>query len=200
MNTPTLLTRMRVLLPALCLLLVALPARAAWDISQLMQAMSQLKSGHVNFSEKKYIAILDAPVSASGELYYRAPDFLEKRTLLPKPQLMQLDKDQLIVEQGQRKFQLRLSDRPEAIVFADSIRGTLAGNQALLEKNFTLRLNGTAEQWSLELTPIGARLTALVSRILISGMANQVRTIEYQEADGDRVVMNITSADANAAK
>lgn len=166
-------------------------AHATWDIPQLMQALGQFKGGHARFSEKKYIAILDAPLNSSGELFYRAPDYLEKRTLLPKPQLMQLDKDQLYIEQGQRKYRLNLYDRPEAVVFADSIRGTLAGNRLLLEKNFSLRLSGSADRWSLELTPIGPRLTALVTRIIVSGSAGQLNSIEYLQADGDRAVMQI---------
>lgn len=178
-------------LALLSLMLPAVSAHAAWDLGQLMQSLAQIKSGHVRFTEKRYIAILDEPVSSSGEMFYNAPDYLEKRTTTPKPQVLQLDKDRLRIEQGQQKYNLRLADRPEAIVFADSIRGALAGNQPLLEKNFKLQLNGSAERWTLDLFPIPAPLVALVTRITISGSSNQIRTIEFQQADGDHSVMHI---------
>ena len=66
------------------LLVLALPVfshAADWDIDQLMQTLAQTRSGHVSFVEKKSIAMLDAPVESSGELFYTAPDRLEKRTL-----------------------------------------------------------------------------------------------------------------------
>src|SRR3954470_17403643 len=78
-------------------------AESDWDLDQLMQSLSATKSGHARFIEKKSIAILDKPVESSGELFYTAPDRLEKRTLKPKAESMVLDKDKLIVEQRGRK-------------------------------------------------------------------------------------------------
>ncbi|MFY9329518.1 MAG: LolA-related protein [Georgfuchsia sp.] len=169
----------------------ALSASATWDVTQLMQDMAQQKGGRVRFVEKKYIAILDKPVVSSGELAFIAPDRLEKRTLLPKPELFTLDKDHLEIERGGKKYSLRLSNQPEAVAFADSIRGTLNGNQQLLEANYTLQLSGTPEAWSLRLLPFDPKIAALVSHIDIKGNHNRIITIEYQLADGDRTVMSI---------
>src|SRR3546814_404013 len=71
-----------------------MPAQAAdteWNIDQLMQLLSQTRSAQATFVETKSIAMLDAPVESSGELFYRAPDYFEKRTLKPKPESMVLD-------------------------------------------------------------------------------------------------------------
>ena len=50
-----------------------------WDVAQLMQLLAQNQSAHSGFVETKSIAILDKPVISSGELFYTAPDHLEKR-------------------------------------------------------------------------------------------------------------------------
>lgn len=179
-------------LAAAALLALAAPALAAWDLATLMQDLAQHQGGRVRFVEKKYIALLEKPVLSSGEMTYTAPDRLEKRTLQPKPELLLLDRDTLTLERGKQKFVLRLADQPEAQVFVDSIRGTLAGDRALLERSYALHLSGTRERWSLSLLPSDQRIAALVSRITVGGSRNLVDTIEYLQADGDRAVMSIT--------
>lgn len=186
---------LRLCLSALLLGLAA-PAVAAWDLATLMHDLAQHKGGRVRFVEKKYIALLEKPLQSSGEMTYTAPDRLEKRTLQPKPELLVLDRDTLTLERGKQKFVLRLADQPEAQVFVDSIRGTLAGNRALLERSYALHLSGTRERWSLSLLPSDQRIAALVSRITVGGTRHQVDSIEYLQADGDRAVMTITPIEA----
>lgn len=177
-------------------LLLAAGSAHAWDLSQLMQGLARNKGGHALFTEKKYLALLDKPLAASGELFYSPPDRLEKRTLQPKPEYLLLDGDTLIVERGKQKYTLRLADRPEVVAFVDSIRGTLAGNREVLERSYALRLFGNEEHWTLNLLPSDTRIATLISRITVSGSKNQVLTIEYLQADGDRMVMNIEPLDA----
>lgn len=193
------MTAFRSVLAALLLSLsaaLATPALAAWDLAVLMNDLAQHKGGRVRFTEKKYIALLDKPVVSTGEMTYTAPDRLEKRTLQPKPELLLLDRDTLTLERGKQKFVLRLSEQPEAQVFVDSIRGTLSGNRAALERSYALHLSGTRERWSLSLLPSDQRIAALVSRITVGGTRDQVDSIEYLQADGDRSVMSITPVDA----
>ena len=177
---------------ALLAVTLALPAFAAFDVAQLMSDLAQHKGGRAKFIEKKYIALLDKPVEASGEMTYVAPDRLEKRTLAPKPELLVLDKDTLSIERGQQKLSINLANQPEALAFVDSIRGTLSGNRAALEKNYLLHLAGTAEKWELTLLPSDQKIAALVQRITVTGRKNQVVSIEYLQADGDRSVLLIT--------
>lgn len=179
----------------LSLLLLALPA-LAWDLGDLMQDLARQKGGRAKFSEKKFVAILDKPVVSSGELVYIAPGHLEKRTLQPKPEFLVLEGDTLNIERGKQKMTLRLSDYPEAVAFVDSIRGTLAGDRAVLERSYGLHLAGAPERWTLTLLPKDQRIAALVLRITVSGSRNQVRSIEYLQADGDRAVIAIEPVEA----
>jgi outer membrane lipoprotein-sorting protein len=67
----------------------------------------------------------------------------------------------------------------------------LTGNRAALEKNYHLSLSGTSDKWVLTLLPSEQKIAALVQRITVSGIKNQIRSIEYLQADGDRSVMSI---------
>ena len=169
----------------------AISHAADWGIDQLMHDLAQIRSGHVSFVEKKSIAMLDKPVESSGELFYSAPGYLEKRTLKPKPETMILDNGTLVIERGRQKYELPLQDYPELAAFIDSIRGTLAGDRKALERNYRLSLEGSAERWTLQLLPAVETMQAVVKRIRIAGVGYAVRSVEITQADGDSSLMLI---------
>jgi hypothetical protein len=104
---------------------------------------------------------------------------------------MILEQSTLIIERGRQKHRLALQDYPELSAFVDSIRGTLAGDRKALERSFRLSLTGTAEQWMLQLVPLSDKMLAVVKNIRIGGMRDSVRSIETNQADGDRSLMLI---------
>ena len=167
------------------------PAFAAWDVTQLMQGLAKNKSGRASFVEKKYIALLEAPVESSGELLYTAPDRLEKRTLKPRPESLLIEGGSLTVERGKRRVVLRLQDYPELVAFTESIRGTLAGDMVALRRVYNLDLEGSEERWTLTLRPIETKMLEVVQRVRIGGSHAEVRTIEIEQTDKDRSVMVI---------
>ena len=184
----------------LALLLVAFSCAAAaaeapaWGIERLMQDLAQVKTARAKFTERKSMAMLNAPLDASGTLVYTAPGRLEKYTRLPKPEMLVLEQDTLTIEypdRGQRRT-LALPDYPAIWAFVESIRSTLAGDLATLNRFYRTGLTGSAEQWRLTLKPIDPKIQSVVKEIQIGGSRNRVRTIEVSEAEGDRSVMTIT--------
>lgn len=164
---------------------------AEWGVDQLMESLAQIRSNRATFTEKKFIAILDRPLESSGELLYVAPHRLEKRTLKPRPESMILEQDVLLIERGRQKHRLQLSEQPELAAFIDSIRGTLAGDRKALERNYRLSLEGSAEQWTLQLQPLNEKMLAVIKHIRMAGARDTVRSIEITHADGDRSLMQI---------
>ena len=127
---------------------------------------------------------------------FTAPDRLEKRTVKPKPEALVLEGDKLLVERSNgRRLSVSLAERPEVSAFVESIRATLTGDRGALERFYTLALSGTAEQWQLVLTPNQPRMAQIISQIRIGGAQALVKTIEFQQADGDRSEMIIKGAD-----
>lgn len=169
---------------------------ADWDVGRLMHALAQQRGGSVSFAERKYFAILDRPVESSGVLSYSPPDRLEKRTLLPKPESLVLDGNLLVVERGKQRVTLQLQQYPEISAVVGSIRETLSGDLHALERDYRVVLRGGPESWVLTLLPSDTRIAAIVLRIEISGSGSSLRQIEMLQADGDRSVMTIKSADS----
>ncbi|OAJ71197.1 acyltransferase [Methylobacillus sp. MM3] len=179
-----------------CLLVSSSLQAGEWSIDQLMNGLAQTRSGHASFIEKKSIAILDRPVESSGELFYTAPGRLEKRTLKPRPESMVLEQGTLTIEQKGKRHVLPLQNYPEIAAFIESIRGTLAGDRAALERAYHLNLEGGEQGWTLELLPLADRMKKVVERIRIAGERHELRTIEIRQADGDSSLMTITQMSA----
>jgi len=141
--------------------------------------------------EKKFIALLDRPVESSGELLYQAPDRLEKRTLKPRPESLVLAGGRVSAQRGRHHYELDLKQYPQVVPFIESIRATLAGDQAGLERLFKVEFTGSFEQWRLLLVPLDARLAGSVKEIHIDGEKDLIRAVEILEPDGDRSVLTI---------
>lgn len=181
------------------LLCFSLPAVQAgeWGLSELMQLLAKNTATKATFVEKKYIGIIDLPVESSGELAYTAPGKLVKRTLKPKLESLVLEGDHFTIEQpGKRLLKISLLKHPEVSAFIESIRGTLAGDHLALEKFYTLSLSGSEEEWKLSLIPKQAGMNTIISRIEISGSHADVKTINFEQGDGDRSEMSITKVSA----
>ena len=172
-------------------LLLLSPLAQAADLDQLMQLLAQRQHGHVTFVEKHFLAVLDRPVESSGELLYDAPERLEKRTLKPKPETVILDHGVITAHRGKRTYVLNLSDYPQIVPLIDSIRGTLAGDRAALERIFKVSLDGPLEQWTLLLLPLDATVGKSVKQIRIEGRKDDIHTVEIQQADNDRSLLTI---------
>jgi len=172
-------------------------AAPGWGVQQLMLALRQVKTATGHFVERKSLHMMKTPLEASGTLFYLAPDQLQKVTNQPKWERLAVNRDMLTIDQGGdgRTRTLPLSDYPEIGAFIESIRATLAGDLPALTRFYAVTVDGTEADWHLMLVPKEPRLQRLVKWIRIGGSGHTVRTMETEEADGDRSDMSITDAD-----
>jgi len=160
-------------------------------LDELLQLLAARRHGHVTFTEVQQLAMLDRPLESSGELLYEAPDRLEKRTLKPKAQTLILEHGVLTARRGHRTHVMALRDYPQVVPFVESIRATLAGDRAALERYFRVQFDGTLGAWTLRLVPVDTTLAGAVKDIRIEGERDAVRTVEIRQSDGDRSLLSI---------
>lgn len=167
---------------------------AEWGLEQLMHELGRVRSARGKFTERKYLAILNAPLEFSGTLIYIAPKRLEKHTLLPRPESLILEHDKLTIENKERSQRrtLVLQDYPVVWAFVESIRSTLAGDLQTLNRFYRVGLEGGESQWRLVLRPSEPKMREMVSEIRLSGSGNRIATIEVLETEGDRSIMTIS--------
>jgi hypothetical protein len=147
--------------------------------------------GRDEFVAQQFLAVLDHPVESSGELRYDAPDRLEKRTLLPRPEDLVLAGGVLTMERGGHSRALDLHRYPQVQPFVESIRATLAGDRRALEKIFRVDFSGDLQRWSLTLVPLDSQLLRAVKQVQIDGSRDQLLRVEIRQADGDRSLMTL---------
>ena len=176
------------------LVVLLLAAGAAWpapsfDLARLMALLAESPSAEVPYVEKKYSALLSEPVVSSGTLVYRRPDVVEKNMEAPRRERFRISGEELVVERKGAQKRIALSSQPLLAVFAASLRGVLSGDAALLGEHFRLTLAGAELDWKLEMTPHDEEIARHVERVVVSGRAGRVGSIEVRETSGDRSVL-----------
>jgi outer membrane lipoprotein-sorting protein len=172
-------------------LLAGTAARAAWTVEALMALLHAHPPKRAHFDEQKSVSVLDRPLESSGELAFTPPDRLEKHVTSPGDERIVADRDRLVIERNGRRQVIDFREHPEAAVLVESIRGTLAGDRAALERVYELSLSGEERSWRLVLVPREASLRSLVARVAIEGSGAQVQRVEIEQADGDHSLMQI---------
>lgn len=179
----------RVRLLALGLLLSA-RARAD-DLDALMQLLAQRSHAEVSFVEQHFLKLLSRPVESMGELRFDAPDRLEKHTLEPRDEDLKVEGDVLTMTRHGKTRVASLGDYPQIAPLIESIRATLAGDRAALERAFQLSLLGDLEHWALVLRPRDARIATRISEVRIDGDRDRLLTVAIRERDGDRSLITL---------
>lgn len=156
-----------------------------------MHDLAQVRVQQGTFVERKYLGMLERPLESSGELVYRAPDHLEKHTLLPQPEVLILEGDMLTLSRGTKKQTIWLYQYPEIGALVACVRSLLAGDQKTLEAAFEVHLEGSEDQWQLDLTPKLDEIQKVIDHIQIRGHQRLVRSVEVRQPDHDRSVMTI---------
>jgi Outer membrane lipoprotein carrier protein LolA-like len=179
------------------LALLAVTARAANDdLDELMRLLAARQHGRVEFVEQHFLSVLKRPVESSGELFYDAPDRLEKRTLEPRRESLLLAGDVLTIQRGSRTRVLDLKAYPAVLPFIESIRATLAGDLGALAQAFTVEYAGDLNRWALTLVPRDGRAAKTVSQVRIEGSRDSLLRVEILEAGGDRSLMTLRNRPA----
>jgi hypothetical protein len=167
------------------------PPAGAEYLDTVMSLLAQRQHGRVEFVEQKFLSMLDHPIESSGELLYDAPDHLEKRTLLPRAETLVLDGSVLTMVRGGHNRVLDLHRYPQIQPFVESIRATLAGDRAALERVFHVEFAGGVRRWSLTLAPLDRQLQRTIKQVQIDGSQDQLQRVEIRQTDGDRSLMTL---------
>ena len=166
--------------------LLPLPAPAADPFAEVMAALAAVGESRARFVEEKEVPELEAPLRAAGVLAWRAPDRLEKRTIEPVEELFLVEGERLTLERPARGLRetIALDASPEIRPLVEALRGTLAGDAALLARHHEVTFGGTPAAWRIVLVPRSLRVRGAVQRIVLEGEGAFLRLVETQGNDG----------------
>ena len=199
--THGLVTRRHVLaLISFCSLTLSWRARAADDdLVRLFSELGMRRERQARFTERKFSALLKAPVESSGTLVFRAPDLLEKRTVAPQRESVRIEGNVVTYEGAPlggnvQKRTFALSDAPLLAALIESLRATLAGDLPALRRHYDVSWSAPPSQkeWQLTMVPREQALRDAVAKVVMRGAGSEVSTVEIVEANGDFTLMQIT--------
>jgi outer membrane lipoprotein-sorting protein len=162
------------------------------DMPTLMRLFAASKSVKAEFAERKFVKILDAPVESNGELLFKAPDRLEKRTLLPRPETLVIEGSKVSIERGTFKRTMSLDDFADMASLVRSLTATFRGDQVSIEQYFNWKLSGSINKWQLVLKPKTSKLFITLREVRLAGDNSYVHTVETTLTDGDRSLMTLS--------
>jgi hypothetical protein len=188
-------------LMSVCSLTLSWRARAADDeLTRLFSELGTRRERQARFTERKFSALLKAPVESSGTLVFRAPDLLEKHTVEPQRELVRIEGsvvtyESAAVRSGAQKRTFALSDAPLLAALIESLRATLAGDLAALRRHYDVSWSAPQVQkgWQLTLVPRERALLDAVAKVVLRGAGSEISTVEIVEANGDLTLMQITA-------
>jgi hypothetical protein len=167
-------------------------ANPNWTIEKLMQQFKDTKQVEYQYREVKKVGFLSKMLESRGVLLYKAPDFLEKKVTHPTQDLYRITGSKLeMKKQGKERREVVLTNFPELLALADSMRATFSGNVATLKKYYELELKGNELNWKLLLHPTDIDLKEKVEYIDIQGAKNKIKRILIKEMDGDESILTI---------
>ncbi|MDP9504085.1 outer membrane lipoprotein carrier protein LolA [Pseudomonas protegens] len=174
------------LAPGLLVLLVIPGLAQAFDLQQLSDQLSRPEVIHGRFIQEKHLRALPQPLTSKGHFVLAKNHGL--LWLLQTP----LQQDYRITAAGiARRDAGGWQTLPGKSAGAEQNRlflAVLQGDSSGLQRDFELKLQGSAQNWQLQLIPRSLLLKQIFNQINIDGGA-LVQRIELLEAQGDRTLM-----------
>ena len=193
----------RAIWPFLLVFLAALPVASAQTgattpatLDQIMAVVRTVRHVNARYVEHRSLHILRSPIETRGALRFDAPDRLEKiadPTANGAGEHLVIDGDRLTIDRGsgEAPVVIAMHEHPEIGVLAESIRATLSGDGAALQRIFDVVPSGTLEHWQLVLQPREAAERKLLQWMRVIGYGQRITEIDTADGEGDRSEMSI---------
>lgn len=170
---------------------------ALWAFSptQLAQNLQKPQNIQGQFVQQRFLKSLSKPMTTSGTFALMPQKGLLWQMQKPFDHTLRVRSDGIMQWNGKQWLnpqQNKMAQNQQIQLFLD----LLGGNTQGLEKQFTLKLEGDEQQWTLQLTPKTAIMKQIFSQIIISG-DEVVRQIELHEKQGDRTLMQFKQIQTN---
>ncbi|VAW79918.1 hypothetical protein MNBD_GAMMA12-2684 [hydrothermal vent metagenome] len=167
----------------------------AWTANSLMALVASTSTKSYQFTEKKFYSFLKKPTAIHGILLYKKPDVLEKNILSgnKKASYRIVANKLYISKEGKKDRKVLLSNYPEILALANSIRALIAGKIGVLKQFFDIELKGSIERWTLLLTPTDIDLEEKIEFLEIKGVKGNLTQIIIKETDGDKSILTLVA-------
>ena len=166
-------------------------SETALTVSALLGRFQRVPSVTARYEETKQIALLSTPLKTTGVVVFErhggdsvGGPRLARRADPPYASHIVVAAGQVRVF-GPDGAEAQAIDNPVAAQLSGSFMSVLGGDEAALKAHYAVQLSGTAARWSLTLTPKGAQLARLITKIELRGGGAEITTVVVYETSGD---------------
>lgn len=170
----------------------------ALDTQALIRRLAKPAPASIGFAEIRFSPLLRQPLLVAGDLGYSGPTVLDRHVTRPYREDTEIRGESVTVRrEGEPVRSFALKRAPELQGLLTAFTALLAGNQADIEKLFTITASGDEELWRLVLTPLDARVRKRVQQIQIDGHGSTPRCFAIVNPnEGASVMLLGPAADA----
>ncbi len=165
-------------------------AASEGDADALIARLAKPAPATVEFTEVRFSRLLREPLIVAGELGYSSATSLDRRVTTPYRENTAIRGESVKVErEGEKPRSFALKHAPELRGLLTGFTAMLSGDAAALRQTFTVKMTGSDDAWTLELTPRDARLGKRLRAIEITGSHSEPRCFSMTTADGANSVL-----------
>jgi len=153
--------------------------------------MRQSAGVTAEFVEEKHIALLSAPLSSRGWIYFAPPDALLRITTQPSDTRLLISRDDVRYRDDAGADRFDITANSVARQFVENFLVLFTGDLERLGERYDIESHFDDQRWRLGLRPLRTPFDRLVESVALVGRGDVLESIEMIEKDGDRTVTRI---------
>jgi hypothetical protein len=174
--------------------------RPCSEVPALARSFTDVATLRAAFTDRKDIALLDAPLISKGHVYYQRPDRLHLATESPARQSVTLAGTRVKIVQADlgREASMDLGASEIARAVVSNLLLVLGGRIDALTALYRCEATQDGDSWRLSLVPLRAPLSGVVRGMAIRlALDGTLREVRIEETDGDSSTMTFQDTVAN---
>lgn len=157
---------------------------AAPSVAEVLDLLAAEPGQRRGFTEHRFNALLSEPLVLEGYVVVTAEGALERVVQQPFAETATIDGDRATLEQNGRVREVDLNRRGRGVAYLRTLYALLRGDHGALDDAFELTVSGDYDAWELLLRPDRPELERWLTRVRVSGSAEQVTRIRMERDDG----------------
>ena len=165
--------------------------------AELLQSFRKVAALRAQFREEKRMALLAAPLTRTGTLYYEAPGRLAQHVATPAPSRLLIDGKRLETLDASGRSSVDLAQHPAVGALLGLILNLLGGDGSALGREATIQFVTSPKdrRWTLELLPKTDLLRKLLRKMTCVGRGTTLETLTVLDASGDETVTRFSKVE-----
>ena len=175
---------------ALALLACALTAHADELLDGILKRLSEPRVVRAQFVQERLIADITRPIVSRGRITVSQKHGVLWQIDSPVKMALAFTPDQIIETGADGVRRLRAQGRNAETQIGRVMRAILASDAETLRASFDAAAAGSAEHWTIRLTPRPREMARVLKEIRLAG-GRHLETIEVEETSGNQTTMRM---------